>query len=475
MSDNRTPEYDEGRDNTSPAPSAVIDPDQNLKNVLDDLTRIPEFKPHIKFHEQGTTRPGYHDIGAQQAAAYGMTWESLSDQMREAMARISRGERPWRNAEEKAEVFREAYSANGEHPLAEEIGTRMHELLEKFQQEMREDEATAQLGAQVSSDPRLKSVLQDRGFWPIDENGRKAPADSVWDGSWFDSRENGKTERAEFWRMVRAELRHNPDFAVTEQNRMQDIYGSLPEGHYWVKDPQQNGAPTTPIRVDATGRVEVTPPKGLPPRVEYTDADARVTASLAERFKNEDEVEVLDPTHPGSTSVKFEDDPKKMMVLGLSIIGAIIAIVVLIILAAVNAGGDDPESEPSPMGDNGSPAEVSTTDAAEETSEPEPESTVAEDAVPISELENEWFLGTLETVGVDTLGYTDEELMQMGRDTCGALDANGGDVGLLAAQLAILLGDNESEVALAGSIMGAAVTAYCPEYADEADAWMASN
>lgn len=143
-------------------------------------------------------------------------------------------------------------------------------------------------------------------------------------------------------------------------------------------------------------------------------------------------------------------------------------VVVLLIVAAAkneNSGENDPVSE------------VTTQVATEPTQEASTSATEGVDpstdtSMSIVELENSWYLAALATVGVEGMsgneveseGYTNQELIDMGRNACSALGETGGDFDLLFAQIYVLVGEDEAALTFAGKVVGAAVNSYCMEW-----------
>jgi len=145
----------------------------------------------------------------------------------------------------------------------------------------------------------------------------------------------------------------------------------------------------------------------------------------------------------------------------------VVAIVVVLLIVSATKGENE---ETAPVSDE-------TTQVAEPTQEASTSATEGVDpstdsSMSIVELENSWYLAALATVGVEGMsgneveseGYTNQELIDMGRNACSALGETGGDFDLLFAQIYVLVGEDEAALTFAGKVVGAAVNSYCMEW-----------
>lgn len=281
-----------------------------------------------------------------------------------------------------------------------------------------------------------------------------------------------------------AETRRN---AAMQAAMDEDDWGQklrdLPDGRYYVKDPTDPSALTKPIDVSPQGvtylnhnmNLKTTPQGGLPKN------DPVAAAQMSEyveafqqplRDENKTKKGKKMETKPWSEQTPEE---KKQAKLGFVVMGVMLVIIVTVILLVVNAARGD-ESDQAPVS-NTTSSEAATepegVDSPEVSEEPS-ESTSVDDsaAVSIVELENEWYLTALSVVGIEgksgdeqsSEGFTEAELIQMGRDTCSALGETGGDFELLFTQIYVLVGDDEAAMTFAGKVVGAAVNSYCMEW-----------
>lgn len=280
--------------------------------------------------------------------------------------------------------------------------------------------------------------------------------------SYEEAKKNMLGEKAE---KAEAESRRTAAMqAAMEEDDWGQKLKDLPDGRYYIKDPTDPSAFTRPIDVSPQGvkylnhntNFKTTPQGGLP---KSDPVAAAQMSAYVEAFQKEAKGK---SKMDDKKKVPFEQDDKKMLILGLSIMGAVVLVIVLLILWAMS--GNDENTNPSPAS--------SVTEGVDS-----PEVSVSEDVsdsapVSIVDLENEWYLSALAAVGVEGMsgneveseGYTNDELIEMGRNACSALGETGGDFELLFTQIYVLVGEDEAAMTFAGKIVGAAVNSYCMEW-----------
>ena len=87
--------------------------------------------------------------------------------------------------------------------------------------------------------------------------------------------------------------------------------------------------------------------------------------------------------------------------------------------------------------------------------------TQAETEVPPAAEPNQQYLGILDRVGVPRT--SDDEMIEIGRLICNNLDL---EMSKEAAGLPLYYPENEYSLGEAGTIVGAAINAYCPQHKD---------
>jgi hypothetical protein len=75
---------------------------------------------------------------------------------------------------------------------------------------------------------------------------------------------------------------------------------------------------------------------------------------------------------------------------------------------------------------------------------------------------------------LDSFGVDDETLVAVGQAFCDAAD-EANDFDAAATASALLAIENDIEVTFMGSVMGAAVVTFCPQWSDDMDAFIASH
>ncbi len=295
--------------------------------------------------------------------------------------------------------------------------------------------------------------------------------------SYEEAKKNMLGEKAAKVEAAKAESRKTEAMqAAMEEDDWGQKLRDLPEGRYYIKDPTDPSAFTRPIDVSPQGvkylnhntNFKTLPQGGLPKNDPVADAQM---SEYVEAFQKETKGKRME-TKPWSEQTPEE---KRQAKFGFIVMGVMLVIIVTVILLVVNAARGD-ENDQAPVSNVTSSEDATEPEGVDspEMSEEPSESASVDDSDPVSivDLENEWYLAALATVGIEGMsgneveseGYTNNELIEMGRDACSALGETGGDFELLFTQIYVLVGEDEAAMTFAGKIVGAAVNSYCMEW-----------